>query len=131
MFSVASPSGNGSALVHTSRRLFSRAAGMLALLPLYGLLVACAGVASPVRNYEAVYSKARLETPPPDPARLAQLNPTLVARGRYLVEITGCAGCHTDGALVGEPDAARMLAGSHLGIAFTDPFRDINPGVVY
>jgi mono/diheme cytochrome c family protein len=59
------------------------------------------------------------------------LNPTLVARGRYLVQITGCAGCHTDGAITGEPDSARMLAGSHLGIAYTDPFRDVYPGVVY
>lgn len=95
------------------------------------LLTACSGLAYPLRHYEAVYSKAALEAPIPDASRLSQLNPTLVARGRYLVEITGCAACHTDGAIVGEPNHARMLAGSRLGIAYTDPFRDAYPGVVY
>jgi hypothetical protein len=84
-----------------------------------------------LRHYEEVYSKSALDTPDPDASRIAQLNPTLVARGRYLVEITGCAACHTDGAIIGEPDRTRMLAGSHLGIAYTDPFRDGYPGVAY
>jgi len=30
-------------------------------------------------------------------------------RGRYLVEITGCAACHTNGAIIGEPNGAQML----------------------
>jgi mono/diheme cytochrome c family protein len=95
------------------------------------LLSACAGLAYPVPHYEAIYSKSTLTTPDPDATRIAQLNPTMVARGRYLVEIVGCAGCHTDGAIIGEPNNARMLAGSSLGIAYTNPFHDALPGVAY
>ena len=95
------------------------------------LLAACRGLIYPLRHYEAAYSKTALETPEPDASRAALLNPTLVKRGRYLVEITGCAACHTDGAMIGEPNSARMLAGSDLGIAYTDPFHDAYPGVVY
>jgi mono/diheme cytochrome c family protein len=48
----------------------------------------------------------------------------LVARGRYLVTIMDCAGCHTPGALAGQPDASRRLAGSDVGFGGPD-------GVVY
>ncbi len=54
-----------------------------------------------------------------------------VAHGRYLVQITGCAACHTDGALIGEPSTVLQLAGSHLGIAYTSPFQGSFPGVAY
>jgi mono/diheme cytochrome c family protein len=39
----------------------------------------------------------------------------LVARGRYLAAIMDCGGCHTPGALAGQPDATRRLAGSDIG----------------
>lgn len=55
----------------------------------------------------------------------------LVAHGRYLVELIGCGACHTDGAIVGEPDTRRLLAGSGTGIAYTSPMRDRYPGVVF
>jgi mono/diheme cytochrome c family protein len=48
----------------------------------------------------------------------------LIERGRYLVTIMDCGGCHTPGALAGKPDSARGLAGSDIG--FGGPF-----GVVY
>ena len=107
-----------------------------ALLPLpwCGLLSGCGAIAYPLEHYEAVYTKAALETPAPDAGRLAQLSEAdaaRVAHGRYLVEIIGCAGCHTDGAIIGEPNPTRQLAGSHLGIAYTDPFRDSFPGIAY
>jgi mono/diheme cytochrome c family protein len=38
-----------------------------------------------------------------------------VERGKYLVEIMDCTGCHTTGALVGKPEAAKFLAGSMVG----------------
>jgi len=98
------------------------------------MLSGCGAIAYPLEHYQAVYTKAALATPAPDPARLSQLSPRdadRVAHGRYLVEITGCAACHTDGAIIGEPDAARQLAGSHLGIAYTDPFHDSFPGIAY
>jgi mono/diheme cytochrome c family protein len=94
------------------------------------LLSGCGSIAYPLKHYEAVYTKTALETPAPDPAALSRLDAARVERGRYLVEIAGCGACHTDGALIGEPSAARLLAGSYLGIAYTDPFRG-TPGVAY
>jgi mono/diheme cytochrome c family protein len=40
-----------------------------------------------------------------------------VPRGAYLARIMDCGGCHTTGALVGQPDPARHLAGSTVGFA--------------
>ena len=40
-----------------------------------------------------------------------------VARGRFLVMITGCSDCHTPGALLGSPDMKRYLGGSDVGFA--------------
>jgi mono/diheme cytochrome c family protein len=38
-----------------------------------------------------------------------------VARGKYLVGIMDCTGCHSTGALTGKPEAAKFLAGSDVG----------------
>lgn len=38
-----------------------------------------------------------------------------VQRGKYLVTIMDCVGCHTDGYLAGSPDPGRYLAGSSIG----------------
>jgi len=40
-----------------------------------------------------------------------------IARGRYLVTISGCSDCHTPGALLGAPDMQRYLGGSDVGFA--------------
>jgi mono/diheme cytochrome c family protein len=40
-----------------------------------------------------------------------------VARGRYLVTISGCSDCHTPGALRSAPDMNRYLGGSDVGFA--------------
>jgi len=48
-----------------------------------------------------------------------------VARGQYLTTIMDCAGCHTPGALSGQPDFDRRLAGSGIGFALP------GGGVVY
>ena len=95
------------------------------------LVSGCGSVAYPLEHYEAAYTKAALQTPDPDPSALSHLDVARVNHGRYLVEITGCAACHTDGALIGEPDGTRLLAGSSLGIAYTNPFRPTFPGVAY
>ena len=39
----------------------------------------------------------------------------LLARGRYLAQIMDCGGCHTEGALIGQPDPKLELAGSSIG----------------
>jgi len=36
-------------------------------------------------------------------------------RGEYLARIMDCGGCHTPGALKGQPDQARYLAGADVG----------------
>lgn len=38
-----------------------------------------------------------------------------VKRGEYLVAVISCADCHTPGALMGQPDKAKWLAGSNIG----------------
>ena len=39
----------------------------------------------------------------------------LLERGEYLAHIMDCTGCHTPGALAGQPDFDRYLAGSDIG----------------
>ena len=51
-------------------------------------------------------------------------------RGEYLTTILGCAGCHTEGALQGTPHGP-PLAGSEIGIAYTDAEDSEFPGIVY
>jgi len=117
-----------------TRNQRGRSRALQLLLACGWALSGCGGAGYPLEHYEAVYTKAALETPAPDASRLAQRSPadaSHIAHGRYLVEITGCAACHTDGALIGEPNAARALAGSSLGIAYTNPFHDRLPGVAY
>ena len=40
---------------------------------------------------------------------------TSLERGRYLVTLMDCSGCHTTGSLMGRPDPARYLGGSEVG----------------
>ena len=53
---------------------------------------------------------------------------TQLQRGQYLVELLSCASCHTDGQLINDPNANRYLAGSSVGIAYSN---DERPGIVY
>lgn len=46
-------------------------------------------------------------------------------RGEYLATIMDCGGCHTPGALAGQPDQARHLGGSTIG------FQIPNVGIFY
>lgn len=54
----------------------------------------------------------------------ANAQSTQVKRGEYLATIMDCTGCHTPGALRGEPDMGRYLAGSDIGF-------QIPPGTFY
>jgi mono/diheme cytochrome c family protein len=40
-----------------------------------------------------------------------------IARGKYLVTITGCSDCHTPDSLMGRPDIQQYLGGSDVGFA--------------
>ena len=82
-------------------------------------------------DYEEVYATTILDAPTSKPGTFSPSSHGVVRRGEYLVELLGCGLCHTDGALVGDPDFDRSLAGSEIGIAFMNPLGDKNPGIVY
>jgi mono/diheme cytochrome c family protein len=93
--------------------------------------VACTTTSDPMEDYEAL-SPTRM---PPAPAvqsgpATAQ-DPEVLEHGRYLVELIGCAVCHTNGALIGEPQFDEWLSGSDIGIAHSNPMNGDNPGVVF
>ncbi len=106
---------------------------LLALLAFAG----CAGDTAydppydPLEDYVEVEASTLLDAPPAAAGRYAPDRADQVRRGEYLVELLGCGTCHTDGALVGAPVPARALAGSSVGIAWTNPLGEENPGVVY
>lgn len=67
----------------------------------------------------------------PEALPSATYTPSQLQQGRYMVGLLGCGSCHTDGALIGAPLQSRLLAGSATGIAYTSPFVDDHPGIVY
>ena len=82
-------------------------------------------------DYEKVDATTILDAPSSLPGTYAPHKRALVAKGEYLVELLGCGACHTDGALIGDPNFERSLAGSQIGIAYANPLGDANPGVIY
>ena len=96
------------------------------------LLVACQSqtVYDPLSEFEQVPAVTQPASPEPD--QIADDDTRrVVDRGRYLVELLGCGSCHTDGALLGDPRSDRLLAGSTVGIAYTNPLEYDDPGVVF
>jgi mono/diheme cytochrome c family protein len=81
-----------------------------------------------VQEFEQVQSTNILDAPP---ARTAGADAGRIEHGRYLVGLLGCESCHTDGALLGTPRMDRQLAGAGVGIAWSNPMVEPNPGVVY
>ena len=51
-------------------------------------------------------------------------------RGEYLTTILGCGGCHTQGALLGEP-SGDWLTGSRIGVAYTADNPNQSPGIIF
>ncbi len=102
-------------------------------LPLLLLLAGCAASPSsnPLAEYEEVAATTIIDAPSARPGGFAPAMRDRVYRGEYLVELLGCGSCHTDGALAGDPDLERSLAGSRTGIAWTNPLGTRYPGVVY
>lgn len=95
------------------------------------VLAACAAPYDPLQDYEALEAATVVETPSAEPGSFSPANGEQVARGKYLVELLGCGVCHTDGALEGAPDRDKLLAGSRIGIAYTNPLEHRYPGIVY
>ena len=102
----------------------------LALLFVLGGCVTESGV-DPLANYEEVDATTIIDAASPRPGQSAPGNSYLAERGEYLVELLGCGACHTDGALIGEANLERSLAGSRIGIAWSNPLGDKYPGIVY
>lgn len=98
-------------------------------LPALLLLAACVRTYNPMDDYEQLTPTTLLESPAP--AGNAAYPADRVEHGRYLVSLLGCGSCHTNGALVGLPNNAHLLAGSDTGIAYSNPMVVPNPGVVY
>lgn len=90
---------------------------------------ACAPSANPLDDYEELPATTIFEAPAPTAGATAGRE--AVAHGKYLVELLGCGACHTDGALEGRPNMHRWLAGSSIGIAYTNPLEFSRPGVVF
>jgi len=110
--------------------LISFQAGIFFCLGSISLLAACAGSYNPLTDYEEVKPATAIITPPADIQHTAY-DPAIIEHGKYMVDLLGCANCHTDGALIGEPDLNRVLAGSHIGIAYSNPLAEAHPGIVY
>lgn len=86
---------------------------------------------NPLDDYEEVDATTIMSAPAPSTLNVAPENVQAVARGKYLVELLGCGACHTDGALIGEPNMERALAGSGIGIAYANPLGHQFPGVLF
>jgi len=96
------------------------------------LVVGCASKqASPLAGYETVDPVTILPAPGAEPGRYHPEDRDTIDRGRYLVELLGCGVCHTNGALEGAAQAGMALAGSDIGIAYSNPLGDEFLGVVY
>jgi mono/diheme cytochrome c family protein len=94
-------------------------------------LAACAtdDYYNPLDHFDPVEATTILDAP--SPVGVDAENQPAVTRGEYLVELLGCGACHTQGALIGEPDMSLALAGSSIGIAYTSPFENERPGIVF
>ena len=105
---------------------------LLILAPL--ALIGCAAGDTPydpLEDFKEVQAATILDAPPATAGRYAPANAEQVQRGEYMVELLGCGSCHTDGALLGEPVPGRALAGSSIGVAWTNPLGVDNPGVLF
>ncbi|MDJ0910970.1 MAG: cytochrome c [Woeseiaceae bacterium] len=105
--------------------------GLIALFLL--LIAACAAEETydPLEEYEELDPTTVIGAPDARPGAVAPDDRDMVERGQYLVQLLGCGACHTDGALTGAPNPERLLAGSRVGIAYTSPLENRNPGVIY
>jgi len=84
---------------------------------------------NPLTDFEEVHIATIFAMPEAQPS--LNYSTDLLQRGRYLTGLFGCSSCHTDGALIGRVNSRRILAGSSTGIAYSSPFEDGLPGIVF
>lgn len=112
--------------MHTIKNALQTSGTVLAIVA----LLACApNQPTPLDDYRTVDNTLVTATPEPLPVPPEQQ--AAIAQGRYMVTLMACGSCHTDGALIGRPNAARLLAGSTVGIAYSNPMATRFPGVVF
>lgn len=100
---------------------------IIVLLP---LLLSCTTTSTnPLSGMEEIIPPLALEQP--EALAGGQYPADLLAQGKYMVGLLRCGSCHTDGSLLGAPRSDRLLAGSSVGIVFTNPQEDPHPGVVF
>ncbi len=92
---------------------------------------ACATSYNPLQDMQEITPATNMDAPVTVVRSDLPYSPEQVLRGEYMVALLGCASCHTDGALVGKPDTQRHLAGSRTGVAYSNPLKQKNPGIVY
>ncbi len=105
--------------------------GLIALFLLFVAACAAEETYDPLEDYEELDPATIIGAPDARPGAVSPDDRDTVERGQYLVQLLGCGACHTDGALTGAPDRQRLLAGSRVGIAYTSPLENRNPGVIY
>ena len=95
------------------------------------MATACTTTYDPLEDYEELIPTTVMTAPAVQPNQATAQDGELLEHGRYLVELIGCPVCHTDGALIGEPQFDEWLGGSDVGIAYSNPLKYDNPGVVF
>jgi mono/diheme cytochrome c family protein len=95
------------------------------------VITACATPYNPLSEMREITPATPMDPPPVDLRDDLPYSPEQINRGEYLVALLGCSSCHTDGVLIGAPNYQRHLAGSGTGIAYSNPLKQENPGVVY
>lgn len=86
---------------------------------------------APATGYEELNPMTVIDAPDPVAGNYHPADKDAVERGANMVELLGCASCHSSGAFDGTPDMDKVMAGSNTGIAFTNPLGDRFPGVIY
>ena len=114
-----------------TKTVFKKSVPITVVVMILAFASACATRYNPLDDYQELEPATILEAPQPDAERAVSYDPLQVSKGKYLVELLGCGSCHTDGALVGKPNFSKSLAGSRVGIAYTNPLQQKHPGVVY
>ena len=105
----------------------SKLKGWVACIAVIFLVLGCSNQ-GPLDDYEQLVPTTVMEQPAAQPSSYPV---ETVERGKYLISLLGCGTCHTDGALIGKANRQRLLAGSSVGIAYSNPLIERNPGVVY
>lgn len=115
-------------MVVTNMRLIRNFSLFIQTLLLFTLASCASPTPNPLDDLEEVMPATVLEHPP---AASEDYPREVMDRGLYLVNLLRCGACHTDGALVGRPDFNHAMAGSSVGIAYTNPLDGNHPGVVF